>query len=197
MKKTTGMLLLALVAAACGSEGEDPAHDVSDDVQACKRNLRAVYGGLKDYQRELGRLPERPGAAFVGALIADGIWEDTAENRALLTCPGPGAHPPAADFGDLDALDASSTAYAGRDVVAHPLEKFPDGGFDFEEAIVACDNASGMNHDGVMNVLLADGIVVTVSLEREKERGTVPPDASTIRVGPDSALPFLRRLSSD
>ena len=194
--------LVAVVAAlllgyrfAC-SRGEDPRHDVPDDVRTCKENLRDIYEGLRAYHAKHGRLPQGSGPRFLGALIAEGIWEDTPAHRAKLTCPGPHAHavPEKINWSDAGSLTSRHTAYAVRDFEAFPLEKFPCGG---DEPLISCDNADALNHDGATNVLYAEKTVRTFLLPQEIERGRVPAGTTHLVVGPDSPFPDLRKLLAD
>ena len=188
-------LAVILCFVECG-KGEDFRHDVTDDVRACQENQLAIYEGLIAYEAKHGKVPDGAGPAFLAALIADGIWEDTPENRARLTCPGPGAHavPGNVDLRNPDSLTGEHSAYAVRDFRNHPLDKFPTGG---DEPILACDNAHGMNHEDAVNVLYADKTVRRFLLEQEIEGGRLPEDATTIVVGPESAIPDLRKLLAD
>ncbi|MCH7572771.1 MAG: hypothetical protein IH891_07635, partial [Planctomycetes bacterium] len=115
-------------------------------------NLKSIYDGLRAWQDETGNSPEESGVRFFGQLIASGFWEDTEEMRRTLTCPG--ANVPLVEnmpsFADLEAITGDHSAYAGRDNANHPLPRFPTSG---EEPLIACDNAHGMNHAGVLNVL--------------------------------------------
>ena len=173
-----------------GSGG--PTYDVAGDVAECAARLRTIHGALLEYARKEGQPPPRSGVAFLGALFAAGLVQDA----ETLTCPGrfAGAVHPGVDYRLLDALGDEDSAYAGRDMVAHPLAKFPAGGSELEP-IAACDNASGLNHDGCMNVLFSDGSVVTLTLAQEIELGHLPPDATNIQVGPESPIASLRKLS--
>ena len=179
MSKTIAFVLLAIGIGALWfwgpNRGEDPRHDVTRDVRRCVENMRAIHEGLLHYLEVHGALPEATGSEFLPALIEGGTWTDTAENRERLTCPGAGS-------------------YAVRDFAAYPLPRFPTGG---GEPILACDNATGLNHPGVMNILFADKSVHTLVLEQEIARGRVPADSVTIVVGPDSPLPDLQKLRVD
>ncbi|HEX6885950.1 MAG TPA: hypothetical protein VF530_21430 [Planctomycetota bacterium] len=181
-----------------GGDSEEPVVELGRDVNECTENLRAIHAGfLRHAQRTGGALPEGAGVAVLGALVAEGDLPDTPAVRAQLTCPGPGAHPVSAvDFRRPEALGGADSAYAVRDLMDFPLARFPAGG-GASEALVACDNARGMNHAGCMNVLYTDGSVRTFTLPQEIERGTLPPGTRTIPVGPGSPLPDLRVLSPD
>ena len=178
------------------------SHDVRPplpaDIDRCAENLRAIYAGLITYRERTGHAPEESGVAFLGALIASGVWEDTPENRARLTCPGPGAAAVRedVDYKTLAGLTGADSAYAARDTKAFPLAKFPSGGVELEP-LVACDNARGPNHAGSMNVLYSDGSVVVLVFAQEIERGTLPAGAHTIAVGKDSPVEDLRKLAGD
>jgi len=178
--------------------GDDPVLDVPDDVQACSENLRALYQGLLAYEQRFGHAPEGAGIAFLAELVASGVWSDTPENRARLTCPGPGAAPVRADarYGEPATLDEADSAYAARDTLRHPLAKFPAGGAELEP-LVACDNARGPNHDGCTNLLRSDGSVVVLELARLLEHGQLPPGTTTLAVGPASPLAELQKLRAD
>lgn len=187
--------LLALVATACAND-ESPIRDVPSDVSTCREHMREIYAGLRTYAQRSGRAPEGAGARFLAALIAEGVWEDTPENRAKLTCPGVHAAPvpPGTDWKTPASLDGQSSAYAARDTVAHPFGAFPSGG---RAAVLACDDAQRMNHEGVLNVLYADGSVRTFALEELIAAGRVPAGTSNLVVGPASPLEELRVLTAD
>ncbi len=171
----------------------DLRHDVSSDVQTCKRHMMAIHKGLVSQERA-GTLDMSSGYAMLGGLIDKGTWKKTAENIRMLTCTGPGAHAMPDDaFASPGSFDATSTAYAFRNLADHPLSKFPAGGED-NEPILACDNASGMNHAGVMNVLYTDGSILTLHIEQEIERKRLPPGTTTIAVGTNSPIEALKKL---
>ena len=197
---TSLLAVLTLTFTGCGSEA-GAAHDFSSDVEECKANLREIFAGLSDYAEAEGRAPEKSGVAFFAELISGGTWENDEAHARFLTCPGVpietlaiAGKPPTEWFASLDGLTGDSSSYAGRDPVNHPLPGFPGPG---TEALVACDNRHGANHEGITNVLLSDGSVLTLELEREKENGNVEEDAEVLVVGPDSPLPELRTLSLD
>ena len=187
--------LLGLGACSCGA-AESPVVEFDSDVDSCRARLKNIYDGLRALKDEQGVTPSAPGVDFFAVLIAEGQWEDVPEARALLSCPGPGV--PAIDFSssfaDLGSVTGEHSAYAGRDTANHPLAAFPTRG---TEPLIACDNAAGMNHDGVMNVLYADGSIKTYVLEQEREKGTLGADETTIWIGPNSQLEDLRKLTLD
>ncbi len=178
--------------------GDDPRHHFGSDVEACKVNLQQIYAGLVLYRARSGHPPRGSGVPFFAELVASGVWEwqDTPTKRAALTCPGPGARPvpEGLDYRDLAALSPLDSAYAGRNTSEYPLLTFPARG---DEPLLCCDNALGMNHEGVMNVLYTDGSIVTLVLTQEIAAGRLPPDAQTIPVGKDSPIADLRKLVGD
>lgn len=168
-----------------------PVLELTSDQQACVSNLRAIHAGFLAMQHEPGEPPRGSGIALLAGLIAGGTWPNDREHARLLTCPGSNAEPVPAgtDYSKLATLGAQSSAYAGRDLAAHPLAKFPCGG---DEALVACDGARGCNHEGAINVLMADGSVRTLEVERLLRAGTLPSGATTIELGPGSPIEWLR-----
>jgi hypothetical protein len=188
--------LLALLYWPRGGPG--PRHDVQSDVTECAARLRRLHAALVKLGTRVQGVPPGSGTAFLAGPLALGAVDDSPANRAMLTCPGPGAQPVPAgtDWTDLAALGPASSAYAGRDQVAAPLPRFPSGGSEVE-VLAACDNAVGMNHDGCMNVLYSDGTVVLLRLADEIAAGRLPPDATRIPVGPGSPLADLARLVGD
>jgi len=188
-----GVLAVAawlFVGSPCRSK---PILDVTSDVRRCSENLRAIHEGLIEYQKRTGKLPEGSSAVFLGALITSGVWQDTPENRARLSCPGPGAAPARADvdYRAAATLSSADTAYAVRDLAAFPLEKFPCGG---REPLAACDDARGANHAEGANVLFADGSVELFTLEQEIASGRLPAGTLALPVGPASPIPELAKL---
>ena len=184
-------LVVGVVAFLFWPREGDLRHDVPTDVQTCKANLQAIYRELATNARTKKVKLPKDWYAKLAALITKGLWEDTPENRARLSCTGPQAE--ALDFSSPKDFAPSKTAYACRDQESHPLPKFPAGGSE-NEPILACDNANGMNHDGVMNVLYTDGSVTTLHLAQEIERGHLSPGTTTITVGVESELQDLKKL---
>ena len=177
---------------------DDPRLDAPDDVERCSENLRAIYAGLLEYERRCGHAPSGAGTAFLAELFASGVWVDTPENRARLTCPGPGAERVRADvdYARPATLGADDSAYAARDGVRFPLVKFPSGGAELE-ALVACDNAHAANHDGCTNLLYSDGSVVVLVDAELVARGRLAAGVPRLLVGPDSPLPELQKLTRE
>lgn len=183
---------LALIP-ACQEEG--PRHAVPSDVERCKDNLNAIYAGLREYAETHGRAPSGSGVALFTALVREGTWDDTPAHRARLTCPGPGATAARIDPSD-PAPPSSASAYAGLDQTRHPLARFPAGG-EHRTILVACDNANGPNHAGVVNALYSDGTIRTVFLSRLIENGLLEPGTESIPVGPGSPVDDLNLLVGD
>ena len=73
-----------------------------------------------------------------------------------------------------------------------PVEGFPGNG---DEPLAACDNDGGMNHMDLTNVLHADGSIRSFSLKELKAEGVVAPDEVLLKVGPDSPVEDLRKLT--
>lgn len=186
---------LSQVSCSCGA-AESPVVVFDSDVDSCRARLKNIYDAMRAMKDEQKVVPSAPGVGFFAQLISEGQWEDIPETRALLSCPG--VNVPAIDFStsfaDLDALTGTHSAYAGRDTVNHPLAAFPTRG---TEPLMACDNAAGMNHDGVMNVLYADGSIKTYVVEQEREKGTLGPEESIFWIGPNAQLEDLRKLTLD
>ena len=167
---------------------------------------RAVAGLKSQFvsteQARAFRLPPQQclgaGTAFLAELFASGVWVDTPENRARLTCPGPGAERVRADvdYARPATLGADDSAYAARDGVRFPLVKFPSGGAELE-ALVACDNAHAANHDGCTNLLYSDGSVVVLVDAELVARGRLAAGVPRLLVGPDSPLPELQKLTRE
>jgi len=176
-------------------KSESPLHDVRSDVSVCRDRLRAIYAGLVEYEAQHGAAPQFKGGAFLGALIGKGTWEDSAASHRLLQCPGSAAE--SKEFSWTSGATGEelrwSTSYTLADFQAFPLQAFPAGGPQLR-AIVACNNAKGMNHVGALNVLYTDGSVKTLMLKQLIEQGILPEDALEISLGPDSPLEELRSL---
>ena len=200
--------LLAASAAGCSREPESPQLVVDSETQSCIENLRAIHAGLVAHHREHGALPELGGVRLLAALIAEGTWENTEENARRLTCPGVpledlalGSLEPTAWFADLGQVDGSFSSYAARDLVAHPLDRFPGPAFQDGVRVVlaACDNHLGPNHEDVTNALLLDGSILSYELDREIELGNLLEGTERIPVGPDAPDAFveLRVLSQE
>lgn len=166
---------------------------------ACQQSLAKLHGGLLIYQTKKRCLPTESGVAFLAVLYATEAVEPTERNAHLFTCPAVdpndlaiGRLPWHEWWTDLDRLDSTWSAYAGRNNAEFPLEKLTG-----REPLAACDNEHGQNHPDVTHVLYGDGSVQTFSLEELKRQGVVPQDADRLIVGSDSPIEDLRKLSLD
>ena len=151
------------------------------------------------YENKYNDIPSEPGVRFFAALISRGVFENTKNSARKLTCPGikPSAlglpDDPTEWYVDLDLVHANSSAYAGRDTKNHPLRKWRRG----DEPLVADDNDGGMNHMTTTNVLFGDGSVEGYELFELREKGSLSVDEEVVRVGLDSPVDELRKLSLD
>lgn len=170
------------------------------DVTACQKNMTEIYGGVMMYKSNRERLPSDSGVRFFASLITSKTWENTKSSAQKLTCPGVDLSAltigqiddPEEWFSDIDAIDGTYSAYAGRDIVEFPLRKLTG-----KEPLVADDNDGGANHRIKTNVLYGDGSVQNFDLALEQERGTVGVDEEWIMVGPDSPIEDLTKMSLD
>ncbi len=170
------------------------------EVRACAENLHELHSGMLLYKSKYDRIPSESGVAFFAELVTRGAMANTKTNARKLTCPGVDIgslalrdREPLEWWTDLDLVDGTWSAYAGRDCERFPLRKFPGDG---KEPLVADDNDGGMNHSTTTNVLYSDGSVQTFELFDERERGTIGADEILV-VGPDSALEDLQKFSLD
>lgn len=172
------------------------------NVTACKKNLSSVGGALLEYHMKYKRMPRESGAAFVGSLIADKVWEATPSTAKKLTCPGVAVDsligirdlPPEEWFTDKEMTDGSYSSYAGRDTDNYPLRKFPLSG---KEALVADDNDPEGNHRTATVVLWGDNSVSEYELVELQNEGLIAEDETFLLVGPDSPVEALQKLSID
>jgi type II secretory pathway pseudopilin PulG len=170
-------------------------------VTACKKNMQEIYGAMTLYQTKFNRVPKESGARFLAVLISSGTLENTKGAVQKLTCPGVdigaltiGDLEPDQWFSDLELVDGSYTAYAGRDTEEYPLRKWPAAG---TEVLVADDNDPEMNHRTATVVLYGDGSVDTYELSDLRDKGVLSPDEDLLIVGPESPVEALRKLSLD
>jgi prepilin-type processing-associated H-X9-DG protein len=198
MRAALCLLVCAVLLFACRRE-ESSRPTLSTDAELCVERLREIHAGLVEHARRTGGPPRAGGAAFLGALIAEGTWPADAAHAAKLSCPGVPAErlggndiAPAARWRDLSRVTDDWTAYAARDVERAPLASLPGRN---TEALVACANHGGPNHpSGVTNVLFADGSVVTYEVAVEVSHGRLPEGSEFVPVGPESPLAELRSL---
>jgi prepilin-type N-terminal cleavage/methylation domain-containing protein len=172
-------------------------------VTACKANLIELYKQLFVYDQKHGDLPKGSGVQFFAAVIADGDLENTAENAKKMSCPavkassltGVAALEDAKEwYKHIDQIDGSYSAYAGRNMKQFPLRRFPGSG---EDPLIADDNDTEMNHPTTTCVLWADGSVTTIELLELRKKGLLTEDDTVLKIGPDSPVESLRKLSTD
>jgi hypothetical protein len=169
------------------------------EAELCRGNLERCYEAQIRYRAKWDRWPQESGVAFLAAPFAAGAVEPTHENALALTCPGVareiltiGELPWPEWWTDLERIDGSWSAYAGRN-----MERFPLHGLSASEPVAACDNDGGRNHLDATHVLYADGSIRTLSLEQLKREGILNGDETVLTVGPDSPIEDLRKLSLD
>lgn len=171
-------------------------------VTGCQSNLRKIYDGLLQYNTKYKGIPKEGGVKFFAALIAREAIENTKANAERLTCPAIdksalalGELPWEEWWSDLERVNGSYSAYAGRDLKLHPLRQgITSSG---KEPLVCDDNDPELNHRTTTNVLYADGNVQTFELPLLKEEGVVTKDEVTLVVGPDSPVPDLTKFTLD
>lgn len=179
-----------------------PEYIDNAEVTACKANLREIHNGFMLYKTNLQRAPSESGVRFFAELISSDTFENTKASAKKLTCPGVdiGAlqglvgKPETEWFKNLDGIDGTYSAYAGRNCKENPLRKFPASG---TEALIADDNDGGANHRHTTCVLMGDGSVNTYEMSELKKTGLVGEDEKVLNVGPDSPVEELRKLSLD
>lgn len=168
-------------------------------VTACQANLQNTYKAILLYQTKYKELPRESGVRFFAQLYSRKAMENTKTNAERLTCP-------AVDKGalaigqldwqewwtDLELIDGTYSAYAGRDTKNHPLRKLTG-----LEPLIADDNDPVMNHATTTNVLYGDGSVQTFEVEVLQEQGLLGPEEEILFVGPDSPVEDLTKLSLD
>lgn len=167
-------------------------------VTACGGNLREIYKAITMYEIKYKELPNESGVRFFAQLYARKAMENTQTNAERLTCPAVdrgfleiGRVPWQEWWTSLDTLDGTWSAYAGRDILHHPIKRLSG-----VEPLVADDNDGAMNHATTTNVLYGDGSVKALELELLREQGVLGPDEELI-VGPESQVEDLAKLSLD
>lgn len=171
------------------------------NVTACEANMREIHKGFVLYQKKFNRAPRESGVRFFAELIASKVWENTPSSARRLTCPGVeagfltiGELPETEWFSDLEVVDGTYSAYAGRDNAEYPMRRFPGDG---NEPLVADDNDGGMNHRTATVVLFADGTAQTLEIYDLQREGILGEDEEHLLVGPDSQHETLRKFSLD
>jgi prepilin-type N-terminal cleavage/methylation domain-containing protein len=174
-------------------------------VTACKKNLQELHAGLIQYKTKFNRVPKHGGVKFFGCLIDSGVWENTKFTADKMRCPSVdiGAlelgsiENPETWFKPLDQVTGSYSSYAGRDVKNFPLKDYPGSGKD---PVIADDNESSTeegNHRTTTCVLYASGDIGTFELATLREEGRIDAETNVLKVGPDSPVEELRKLTLD
>lgn len=170
------------------------------EVTACSRNLQKIHGGILIYKTKYGKLPRKSGVKYFAELYSMRALENTKTNAELLTCPGVDQgglsiadYPWEEWWTDLEMVDGSYSAYAGRDCKNHPLRKLSGN-----EPLVCCDNDGSGNHSTATNVLYGDGSVQAFELmDLIENQGILTEDDDYVPVGPDSPIEALQKISLD
>lgn len=170
-------------------------------VAGCAANLRQLYSGYQLYYTKYKSIPNQSGAKFFAALVSSKAMEPTKTNAERLTCPAVEKSSLAIGtmeweewWSDLERVDGTYSAYAGRDLKNFPLRQWPASG---REPLVCDDNDPELNHRTTTNVLYADGSVQTFEIELLRDEGKITEEETTVRVGPDSPVDDLTKFSLD
>jgi len=170
-------------------------------VTACSANLREIHKALGLYYMQFHTMPKDSGVKFFASVISRKAIEYTKSNAEKLTCPSVdkgflalGALPWEEWWSDLERVDGTYSAYAGRDLKGHPLRQWPPSG---NEPLIADDNEGEANHGQITNVLYGDGNVHTFVLIELQEQGKVSKDETNLVVGPSSPVEDLSKLILD
>jgi|SRR5688572_1474731 len=171
-------------------------------VSACAANLRSIYTGFTLYNTKYKGIPSQGGAKFFAALISKGAMENTKTNAERLSCPAIDKSALALGemewqewWNELDRVDGTYSAYAGRDLKNFPLRQGLSSSGN--EPLVCDDNDGGLNHRTTTNVLYADGSVQTFEFKALQEEGKLTKDETTLVVGPDSPVEDLTKFTLD
>jgi prepilin-type N-terminal cleavage/methylation domain-containing protein/prepilin-type processing-associated H-X9-DG protein len=172
----------------------------SAKVRGCAANLMEIHKGLVLYNIKYKGIPNESGVKFFASLISREAIENTKTNAERLTCPAVDKSSLALGtmeweewWKDIQRVDGTYSAYAGRDLKGFPLRQgLSSSG---REPLVCDDNEPTLNHRTTTNVLYADGSVQTFELPLLKEEGKVLPDETNLQVGPDSPVEDLRKFT--
>jgi prepilin-type N-terminal cleavage/methylation domain-containing protein len=170
-------------------------------VSACSANLRNIHQGLQMYYMKYKTMPTGGGVDFFAAIIAREAIENTKANAEKLTCPAVDKSALALRdiewsqwWSDLEQVDGTYSAYAGRDIKNHPLRQWPPSG---NEPLISDDNDPEANHGTTTNVLYGDNSVQTFELVELRDQGKISPDETNLVVGPESPVEDLTKLTLD
>jgi prepilin-type N-terminal cleavage/methylation domain-containing protein/prepilin-type processing-associated H-X9-DG protein len=170
-------------------------------VRGCASNLMEIHKALQLYYMQYKTMPTQSGVDFFASVISRKAIENTKANAEKLTCPAVDKSALALRdlpweewWSDLDRVDGSYSAYAGRDLKNHPLRQWPPSG---NEPLIADDNDPENNHGTTTNVLYGDGNVHTFEIVELQEQGKVSKDEDRLVVGPESPVEDLTKLTLD
>ncbi|MBI5363760.1 MAG: prepilin-type N-terminal cleavage/methylation domain-containing protein [Planctomycetes bacterium] len=174
-------------------------------ITACKKNLQELHNGLTQYKIKFNRVPEKSGVKFFACLISRKVWENTKFTADKLRCPAVDLsgleigqiEDPLQWYASLDSVNGGYSSYAGRDIEHFPLRDYPGSG---KEPVIADDNegdGTQGNHRSTTVVLYASGDVGTFEIAEQQEKGVIDQETNFIKVGPDSPIEELRKLSLD
>ncbi len=170
-------------------------------VTGCSANLREIHKALQLYYLQYKTMPTQGGVRFFAAVVARKAIENTKANAEKLTCPAVDKNALALRdipwnewWTDLERIDGTYSAYAGRDLKNHPLRQWPPSG---NEPLIADDNDPENNHGTTTNVLYGDGNVQTFELVELQEQGKISPDENVLVVGAGSPVEDLTKLTLD
>ena len=187
-----GILAVALLPMITGALG-------TADVTACNQNPSNIYKGIIQYKLKYKQLPDESGVRFIAQIYKRKAMENSKTNAERLTCPAVdkgaltiGSLPWDEWWDDLDIIDGSYSAYAGRDTREYKLRKL-----SHKEPLVADDNDGGMNHATTTNVLYGDGSVQTFEVVILQEQGVLDEENDHLQVGPDSPVEDLQKFTLD
>ncbi len=174
------------------------------DETACSQQLRDIALTMQTWvdQRKGGKWPKERGIKFLLMPVNEGYI--SGEGLKKFACPGTNdvTYDPAdptktigSGLIDWQNLTADCISYAGRDAIAHGIQRSKLE----NEALAADDNWEGQagrpNHDGVVLMVYADGHVVKKDLADYKDQ--LPEGQDWLPVGPDSPDEDLKKLAFD
>jgi prepilin-type processing-associated H-X9-DG protein len=164
--------------------------------------LQEIHKGFLLYDAKYKEIPDQGGVKFFASLIAKGAIENTRTNAERLTCPvidksslAIGGMPWEDWWSDLERVDGTYSAYAGRDLKNFPLRQGMSSSGN--EPLVCDDNVGGLNHRTTTNVLYVDGSVQTFEFKALQAEGKITKDETTLVVGAGSPIEDLTKFSLD
>jgi prepilin-type N-terminal cleavage/methylation domain-containing protein len=171
-------------------------------VTACKANLGNIYDGLNMYYLKYNEMPRHGGVKLFASVISREAIENTKNNAEKMTCPAVEKNSLAGLldtewpewYSDLERVDGTYSAYAGRNLKNFPLRQWPPSG---NEPLIADDNDGGMNHPTTTNVLYGDRSVRSYEVVILREEGKLGPEDKILDVGPESPVDDLTKFTLD